>query len=185
MFKIWIFGDSFAASTDANSWAVLLEKHGQVINKASNGSSEHRIWKKYQQNKQFIKHNDIVIFCHTSSSRIFLKEGVSLLSRLLPSYQWCDLIVKDIYEKKEKQFINLLKKIWDDEYFEDIYSLLVKDLEQTPNSIHINFFSYDEYHNIWLHHSGNINHLDKIGNSLVLEKVLKKFYEEENINNRG
>ena len=115
MSKIWVFGDSFASSNHSYAWTSLLSDHGTVINEASNGSSEHRIWKKYQTNKQYIKNNDIVIFCHTSPSRIFLKDTAYSLSRVLPSHPLCDLIFNDIFAKNEKRFIKLLKEVWDEE----------------------------------------------------------------------
>lgn len=174
MDKIWIFGDSFASSKADESWTQLLSAWGQVVNKAQNGSSEYRIWKTYQQNKEFIGANDRVIFCHTSHSRIFLKNTESLLSRLLPSHPFCDIIFGDIISKKENKFINVLRTIWDDEYFEDTYNLLVNDLKNTPKSVHINFFETGLYNSIWRTCPGKINHLSITGNLLVLQELARR-----------
>jgi hypothetical protein len=172
--KIWIFGDSFAASKHKHSWTKLL-KH-IVVNRASNGSSEYRIWKSYQSAKKDIKPEDKVIFCHTSYSRVFLKNTVvDLLSRLLPSHIFCDIILADIQDKKETKFINVLKTIWDDVYFYDNYKLLEEDLKRVPNSIHLNFFENTEYRDVYIHHKGTINHMDQIGNLVIgthLNKLL-------------
>lgn len=172
--KIWIFGDSFSASTESRSWTKLLSLYGEVVVKSSNGSSEYRIWKTYQENKQYIHKDDRVIFCHTSSSRIFLKNTETILSRLLPSHPLCDLIISDLVSKKENKFLKILKSIWDDEYFEDTYNLLINDLKSVPKSIHINFFEPGLYNSIWKNYPGKINHLDSTGNLLVLQQLARQ-----------
>jgi hypothetical protein len=170
--NIWIFGDSFAASNHRHSWTLMLGH--PVINYASNGSSEYRIWKTYQQSKSNIKPGDKVIFCHTSYSRVFLKNTVTdLLSRMLPSHVFCDIILADIQHKQETKFINTLKCIWDDSYFYDNYKLLVDDLKRVPNSIHLNFFEDSEYRYIYQNHLGSINHMDQEGNLMVSVKLGK------------
>lgn len=174
MFKIWIFGDSFSGNATSHSWTHLLGAYGKVVLRSHNGSSEHRIWKTYQQNKRFIKPADIVIFCHTSASRVYLKSGITTLSRQLLSHPVCDLIFGDVFAKREKNFINILKTIWDDEYFEDTYNLLVTDLKHVPRSVHINFFDDGIYNNIWQEHPGNINHMNNTGNLLVLQQLIKE-----------
>ena len=174
MNKIWIFGDSFASSNHSYAWTSLLSDYGNVINEASNGSSEYRIWKKYQTNKRYITGNDIVIFCHTSPSRIFLKDNASILSRIIPSHPLCDLIFSDIFSKRETKFINILKEIWDDEYFQDTFDMLVKDLHSVPNSIHVSFFEDSLYNILWKDYPGNINHLNMTGNQLVFQHIIKQ-----------
>lgn len=171
---VWIFGDSFAASKHKHSWVKLLK--GRVINRATNGSSEYRIWRNYQNAKADIKPNDKVIFCHTSYSRVFLKDTVvDLLSRFLPSHVLCDLIFADIQHKNETKFINTLKSIWDEKYFYDNYKLLEEDLKRVPNSIHLNFFEDNGYRDVYIHHKGTINHMTQEGNLVIgmhLNKLL-------------
>lgn len=174
MNKIWIFGDSFASSKHSYAWTSLLSDRGVVINEASNGSSEYRIWKKYHTNKKFIANNDIVIFCHTSPSRIFLKDNVSILSRVLPSHPLCDLIFSDIFTKQENRFIKILKEIWDDEYFQDTYNMLVTDLKSVSNSVHLNFFEEGTCNSLWKDWPGEINHLNMTGNQLVFQHIIKQ-----------
>jgi hypothetical protein len=170
--NIWIFGDSFAASKHKHSWTKLL--NGRVVNRATNGSSEYRIWKAYQQAKVDIKPADKIIFCHTSYSRVYLKNTVvDLLSRLLPTHRFCDIIIADVQHKQESKFINILKSIWDDVYFYDNYNLLVEDLKRVPNSIHINFFEDSAYRYAYQNHPGTINHMDTEGNSIVGMQVSK------------
>jgi hypothetical protein len=170
--NIWIFGDSFAASKHEHSWTHLL--NGNVINRASNGSSEYRIWKAYQQAKSSIGPDDRVIFCHTSYSRVFLKNTViDLMSRFLPSHTLCDLILADIQHKQEKKFIKILESIWDDAYFYDNYKLIEEDLKRVPNSIHLNFFENTVYRSVYVNHKGTINHMNQEGN-LVIGMYLNK-----------
>ena len=169
---VWIFGDSFAANKNKKAWTNLLGK--RVVNRATNGSSEYRIWKTYQRARADIRPDDIVIFCHTSYSRVYLKNTVTdLLSRFLPSHPACDLIMSDIQSKNETKFINILKSIWDDVYFYDNYNLFVDDLKRVPNSIHINFFEDNIYRFVYLKNKGNINHMDENGNMVVAQYISK------------
>jgi hypothetical protein len=171
--KIWIFGDSFAASKHKHSWTKLLKY--PVINRASNGSSEYRIWKNYQKAKADIMPEDKIIFCHTSYSRVYLKDTITdLLSRLLPSHLFCDIILADIQYKQESKFINILKTIWDDVYFYDQYKLLEDDLKRVPNSIHLNFFEDNEYRYTYISHKGTINHMSQQGNLVIGMHLNKK-----------
>ena len=174
MTKIWIFGDSFASSKHKHSWTKLLKY--PVNNHSSNGSSEYRIWKSYQQAKKKIGPDDKIIFCHTSYSRVFLKNTITdLLSRMLPSHVFCDIILADIQHKRETKFINILKTIWDDSYFYDNYKLLEEDLKRVPNSIHLNFFEDTAYRDVYVHHKGAINHMTQEGNLVIgmhLNKLL-------------
>lgn len=174
MSKLWIFGDSFAANKDSDSWSSMLGIHFESENLATNGSSEYRIWRSYKDNATRIGKEDTVLFCHTSTTRVYLKDSTSLLSRLLPSHPVCDLILSDVFAKKEKKFIAILKEIWDERYFEDTYKLLREDLNKVPNSIHIDFFSRGPYNAIWKNNPGNINHMSKQGNRLVLNEVMGK-----------
>lgn len=174
---IWIFGDSFSANDTANSWTTMLAAQYKVANFSSNGSSEYRIWKSYRQVRDRITKDDIVIFCHTSQSRIFLKDSVTLLSRMLGSHRQCDLIINDVFGKKESKFIKILRTIWDDEFFSDTYGLYVSDLMQVPNSIHFTFFDsslVESYKDIWVANKGTINHMNLQGNKQVFEMVKGK-----------
>lgn len=167
---LYILGDSFSASTSELSWSSLLTKYYNVVNYASNGSSEYRIWKRAQE----IEKNKLTIFCHTSPTRIFLKNSEHLSSRSLSSHVYCDIIINDIFSKKEKQFIDILEKIWDEQFFHDTYTLLINDLQNKfPKSLHICFFNNSEYFNIWKKYPGNINHMSEEGNLQVFELLVK------------
>lgn len=174
--RVWIFGDSFGASTRPASWTQLLARQFKVENFASNGSSEHRIWKSYQSKKTQIMSTDKVIFVHTHPSRIFLKNDASLMSRTLASHPTCDLILSDIHSKGEAKYVEILKDIWDDEYFDDTFNLILKDLMSVPNSTHITFFDsseIDSYFNVWQENKGTINHMNEAGNLQIFEKILE------------
>lgn len=174
---IWIFGDSFSANSSPDSWVSILSQQIKLLNYSANGSSEYRIWKNYQHRKERILPTDIVIFCHTSPSRIFLKNNVLTLSRLLGTHAFCDLIFNDVFSKKETTFIKILKTIWDEEFFCDTYNLYVNDLKKVPNSIHITFFeltTIESFYNIWTSNKGKVNHMDKQGNLLVAQELLNR-----------
>ena len=174
--KVWIFGDSFAASTDSKSWVNLLQEKFEVHQFATNGSSEYRIWKSYQQQKNSIGINDCVLFCHTSPYRLFLKNTETMLSRLLPSHPYCDLIINDILTKKESKFIKVLNTIWDEDYFNDTYNLLVKELYDVPNSLHFTFFETDalmSFYQTWTKNKGHINHMTAEGNKIIFKQIKK------------
>ena len=171
---IWIFGDSFSASNNLESWVSLLNK--PVCNFASNGSSEYRILKNYYAQKNNIGDNDSVLFVHTSPIRIYLKDDRSISSRHLASHPTCDIIINDIFEKKEKEYINILEAIWDEDYFTDTFNLMVDKLQTVPNSKHITFFESDRtdvlhLNHIWTANPGNINHMNTVGNYLVADIV--------------
>jgi len=170
---IWIFGDSFASSNLDSSWVSIV---GDTQNFASNGSSEYRILKNYLLQKSNIKENDLVLFVHTSQSRIFLKDDRELSSRCLSSHTNCDIIFNDVFEKKEKQYIEILESIWDDEFFNDIFNLLVDKLLKVPNSYHVTFFESSRtdlinLNHIWLNNQGEINHMNETGNQLVANYI--------------
>jgi hypothetical protein len=170
---IWVFGDSFAADGQLESWVNHI---GPTKNFASNGSSEYRILKNYLLQKPNIKETDTILFVHTSQSRIFLKDDKQLSSRTLLSHPNCDIIVHDIFEKKEKYYINILESIWDEDFFNDVFNLIADKLVGVPNSHHVTFFesSRNDLLNlnyIWKNNPGDINHLNNEGNMLVAEIV--------------
>jgi hypothetical protein len=170
---IWIFGDSFASSDQDLSWTSII---GDTQNFASNGSSEYRILKNYLLQKSNIKENDLVLFVHTSQSRIFLRDDRELSSRMLSSHTNCDIIFNDVFEKKEKQYIEILELIWDDEFFNDIFNLIVDKLLKVPNSRHLTFFESPRtelinLNHIWLNNQGEINHMNETGNRLIADYI--------------
>lgn len=177
MMKIWIFGDSFSASKDKDSWVNRLNAEVKVT--SFNGSSEYRIWRSYQDNKHLINSSDRVIFCHTSNSRVFLKDDAESLTRTLETHPKCDLLFNNVYSNNETKYIDILENIWDERYFTDTFNLLVNDLKTVKNSIHITFFASDtiqSLHDIWQQNQGTVNHMTPYGNTLtrdIINKSLK------------
>jgi len=173
--KIWIFGDSFANNDSEYSWVSLLAKSHTVINKSSNGSSEYRIYKTYNHYKEQIHSTDHVLFVHTHSSRIYLREDQELDSRKLNTHKNCDLIFSDIYHKKEQKYIDILENIWDDAYFVDNYSLLLDKLLSVANSTHITFFENHHglysYYDTYSNNKGSVNHMNELGNNIVYNDI--------------
>lgn len=176
---IWIFGDSFSASDNLESWVSLLNEPAN--NFSTNGSSEYRILKNYYAQQSNIAQTDWVIFVHTSPTRIFLKDDKVTSSRQLESHPTCDIIINDIYEKKEKEYIKILESIWDDSYFNDMFDLIVDKLQAVPNSVHLTFFETTrndliQLNYVWATNPGNTNHMNEDGNRLVanIVKQLKR-----------
>jgi len=170
--KLYIFGDSFSVS-NKNSWVEMLKDQYDVYNYSTNGSSEYRIWKNYQNLKKTIIDSKI-LFCHTSPTRIFLKNTETFSSRLLPSHPYCDLIFSDIHAKKEKKFQEVLDQIWDEDFFTDTYQLMLTNLLSIENSTHISFFDVNcdtSLQEIWKQFPGTINHLTDVGNYEVYKIV--------------
>lgn len=170
---IWIFGDSFSSSNHPKSWVNFL---GPVTNYSSNGSSQYRIYKNYLYHAPSINETDIVLFVHTSHSRIFLKDDRELSSRSLSSHPNCDIIIHDIFEKKEKHYTDILESIWDEDFFNDVFNLITDKLVSVSNSYHVTFFESSRsdlinLNHIWKNNSGDINHLNHQGNILVAEIV--------------
>lgn len=167
--RTWIFGDSFSASTDASSWVNSVES---PVIKSSNGSSEYRIWRTYKENKHKISASDRVVFCHTSPSRVFLKDDAELQSRKLSTHPNCDLLINDA----DEEYATLLSAIWSTSYTEDIFNLIVSDLKKVPNSTHITFFESEtihSLHNVWMNFSGDINHMSALGNKIAFDSIAK------------
>lgn len=171
---IYIFGDSFAA--DNSGWPGLF---GEVKNFATRGSSEYRIWRKYTEHRHCIAITDTVIFCHTSWSRVYLKdENTSLLSRSLASHPQCDILLGDITAKRETKFMNIIGEIWDEDFQKYIHSKVITDCMDVPNSIHISFFQENKKYGIQdfskyrYDYPGKTNHMDKVGNNLVAGELL-------------
>jgi len=173
MTKLFIFGDSFSSNQDDSSWTQLLKKHYDVVMLSANGSSEYRIWKTYKNSIKDIQETDKIIFCHTSYTRVFLKDTVPSSSRQLSSHPKCDLILEDIFTKNEKEFVSIIENIWDEDYLRDTYSLIIKDLLTVKNSFHITFFddveNIESLYHVWKQNPGTINHMNRNGNLLVYD----------------
>jgi hypothetical protein len=174
--NLYIFGDSFSSDhEDSKCWINILTREFEIVNYSQRGISEYRIWKNYQKNKNNISNRSKILFCHTNPYRIYLKDVCAIMSRNLESHPYCDIILEDIYSKKEKKLIEAVESIWDEEYFEDHYNLVFDDLLRVPNSFHISFFAADQkflnLNSIWKTHSGSINHLSAEGNKLVSDKI--------------
>jgi hypothetical protein len=174
---LYIFGDSFSSKNeDSACWINLLENHYSVINFSNRGVSEYRIWKIYNEHRTAIADDSKILFCHTSPFRVYLKDSFATLSRNLETHPVCDIILEDIYSKKEKNLIDAVETIWDEEYFVDTYKLVFKDLIAIKNSYHLTFFETKEsilnLNNVWINNKGKINHLNTQGNKIVFDSVL-------------
>jgi hypothetical protein len=179
-FKILIVGDSFAASADQASWTNLNGQY-QVTNLSQAGSSEYRIVKTLKQ--AIAQSWDHVIVVHTSPNRIYVEHNP--LHQNSNTHQHSDLIFQDVENHRGDQFADHVcwwfENIFELEQAEFMHQLLIEKAQQITAHVpatHISFFdinsTVENLHWIWKKHPGTINHLDNIGNELVMKHLLAK-----------
>lgn len=197
-FKILICGDSFAADWTVKypgqGWPNILAEQYQVKNVAQAGCSEYRI---YQQiKKENLKKFDAVIVWHTSPYRIPVPQhpvhGTDSL------HHGSDFLYADVASMAKTRpelqcVVDYFEKYFDIEHAKFVYSMTVEKIaaltQAHPNVIHIAAQTDLEYpgvdlldfYDIWQQHSGLMNHLDTMGNKIVLEKIKEKINEQATI----
>ena len=185
--NILICGDSFAADWtkkyDGNGWVNMLCNDFNVTNVAEAGVSEYKIYQ--QLKKQKIEDYDKIIISHTSAYRIPV-EVHPLHSKDILHYN-CDFIYNDIKEHRDnpevKCIIDLYEKHFHFDYALFVHELILKEINtMCPNAINITFFnSFNEnaleLEDVFLKNRGNINHLNKKGNKIVYNKIIKLLNE--------
>jgi hypothetical protein len=182
--RILISGDSFAVDDPnlENSWPNLLKHYHNVVNVAQAGVGEYKILK--QLEKITLTDYDVIIVVHTSPYRVHINQHPLHSTSAL--HKNCDLIFNDIEKSNSQNIVtetavNYFKYIFDKKYYEDIYSLIKKEIYFVTHScktLHLTFFDKsdektDDLSAIWKKFPGNINHLNVKGNQQVLEKILK------------
>jgi len=185
--NVLVAGDSFAAEWPGNNgWVKLLAKKYNVTNVAQAGVSEYKILK--QIRNADLDNYDAVIVSHTSLSRVHTpthplhKQGL---------HKDCDLLWTDI-EKRNTLFNPSLKAAkgyfefhYDDEYYQTVYSLLRKEINNLLSSkvylsmSHINvakMFIYEDNHldfsDFWKANLGTENHYSSKGNKKIYDIVV-------------
>ncbi|MDC0002738.1 hypothetical protein OAP94_00985 [bacterium] len=188
LLKILIAGDSFAAEWPGNNgWAKLLAgkeqkiKEHDVTNIAQAGVGEYKILD--QLRGQTLDDYDAIIVSHTSLSRVHTRNHPLHNEGL---HKDCDLIWSDI--EKRNTFLNPSLKAakgyfehhYDDRYYQTIYSLLRKEINQLlQGKVYISMshievarmFIYEDHHldfsEWWSKNKGTENHYSKVGNQTV------------------
>lgn len=173
----YIFGDSFCAHQPG--WPSLLSARTY----GTRGSSEFRIWKNYQNNRDTITANDTVIFCHTHWSRVYLRDDAdNFSSRLLDSHPVCDLLLGDLSAKRDRKYQEIINQLWDEDFLKYNYQKVLDDCRSVTGSLHITFFKdiaseyqLHDFSDIHSEHAGHrlYNHLDTHGNLDVAERINK------------
>jgi hypothetical protein len=175
--KILIVGDSFAA--DPNGWALMLDDC-QVVNMATNGSSEYRIYKNLIKN---VNYYDKIIVVHTSPNRIYVEHNPIHANSV--THPYCDLLYQDV-AADGSSFANHVawwfENVFDLEQANTMHHLLIDKIQQiTYNipTIHLTFFDYIHrdvlnLHRIWKKYPGKINHLSNLGNMKVAEIIQER-----------
>ena len=147
--KILICGDSFAVDytvIDKNraGWSSMLAKDFTITNCAQAGISEYKILKQLEQ--QNLDQYNAVIVTHTSPYRVHIKSNPMHLNSDL--HKNADLIYSDVISHYNDNTSNTILKtaknyfehIFDDEYYQDIYYLIVekiKTLTQNHQCLHV------------------------------------------------
>jgi len=128
--KILVAGDSFAAEWPGNSgWVKLLAQEHPVTNVAQAGVSEYKILKQIQNEN--LQDYDAVIVSHTSPSRVHTLDHPLHKDGL---HKDCDLLWTDIEDRPSlfnpslKAAKGYFKYHYDDNYYQTIYSLLRKEI---------------------------------------------------------
>ena len=189
MKHILIIGDSFSCTHESHGenigWPELLRRNFKITNLSQAGVSEYKIYK--QLISIDLNQFDSIIICHTSFFRIPIKENTFYQNSKL--HKSSDLIFTDVESKKNiskkmKTAFNFFKYFFWKEYFLFTNGLIFEQIyEKTKDCIHITFFDdfYDarvtNFHNIFLNHRGDVNHLDKNGNTKIFSYLKKELNE--------
>lgn len=189
--KILIAGDSFAAHypNATSGWPDLISNRYSVTNIAQAGISEYKILKQIRSAN--LNQYDLVIVSHTSPSRVHIKQHPVHSSEL---HKNCDLIFTDI--ESRNHFFNrrilaaklFFKYIFDDEYQNDMYSLMRTEINNLINIPYIAIGhipivndlkiekNYVDFSSLWPLYKGDTNHYNVNGN-LEVFKILTKEIE--------
>ena len=186
--KLLVAGDSFAAKWPGyNSWVKLLENNYDVTNVAQAGCSEYKILKQIQNAN--LDDYKVVIVSHTSLSRVHTpnhplhKQGL---------HKDCDLLYNDIdrlslFNPSLSAAKGYFKYHYDDHYYQTIYSLLRKEINNLlSDKIYLSMshievaklFIYEDNHldfsEFWQTHKGSENHYNITGNQKIYDIVVDK-----------
>lgn len=187
--KILIAGDSFAALYPGErvGWPNLLNEIYNVKNIAEAGISEYKILK--QIRSENLNQYDLVVVSHTSPSRVHIKKHPIHSTQL---HKNCDLIFTDIENRSHWFNRKLLaaklffKHIFDDEYQNDVYSLMRSEINRiitvpyiaighipivSELKIEKNFLDFSSQ---WPLYKGNVNHYNILGNLEICRTLQKE-----------
>jgi len=197
--RILILGDSFAADWTikypySEGWPNILAKKHCVVNLAQAGVSEYKILKQIEKlPKWYINLFELVIVSHTSTYRVHTKKHPIHADDNIHNH--ADLIFTDIehHRKKWRNIFNRPLKAaynyflyhFDEQYQEDIYRLIRKQINEkiagipsiALNGLNINPELITEktvvdLRDIIQDNPGLMNHLSPTGNRLVYERIL-------------
>lgn len=147
--KILICGDSFAVdystvSSDFCGWSTMLANDYDVLNLAQAGVGEYKILKQLKS-VSFDKF-DAIIICHTSPNRVYIRQHPVYTDNKF--HEHTDLIYSDVEwhlkQNKNNSVLAIAKdyfdKIYDQEYYEDMYCLIQNQIEymlRSHNRMHL------------------------------------------------
>jgi|TARA_B100000214_G_scaffold261718_1_gene193298 hypothetical protein len=186
--KILIVGDSYAVDwtvkyNDYPGWPNLLAKEYNVVNYAQAGVSQYKILKQLQA--QNINEFDVVISSFTSPYRVHtLKHPVHYQDKLHKNSDLLAIDCEYAYQRdKNNESLatakNYFKYHFDFDYYEYIYSLMLKECENIIGEcFHIKLaqqqFGKYNWGQLNEKYKGLVNHLSQKGNEIVFEEIKKQ-----------
>jgi len=186
--NIVIVGDSFSSDNCKDSWVCLLEKNHTITNLSQRGISEYRIYNIIKQNLLLINQSDILLVWHTNPDRIYIPDDVDYPSRLIPSHPFCDMVASDALSDTDWNKIAQIyyKNFYNKDMQEDMFKLLIEKIHQIITTKVLDFSGFEIYNDqffiksfsdLRFNHSGNINHLNLLGNLYVFNYIEQRIKE--------
>jgi len=195
--KLLLIGDSFSADwstkyTEYLGWPNLLSLDYQVTNLSQAGIGEYKIYKQLLSVVN-IESYDLILIAHASPWRIPtvnnpVHENDLLLSNsdlIFSDIEYHSKKITNLFNKPIQSAYNFYKYHYDEEFFKLSYNLL---REKINNSLldrpflilnfrkptHVLESTVLNFYDIVSVHAGKINHLSKLGNKLVYDRIQKE-----------
>lgn len=189
--KILLLGDSFAADytkkyPERKGWPNMLNEDFAVTNLAQAGCSEYKI---YQQLIS-VDYNeyDVVIVCHTSPYRMYVKQHPVHAGDAL--HHNSDLIYSDVKDyiktyPKLLSVVDFFENYFDLDHAQVIHNLICEKIEKildltTAQVIHITNLEHNglykfknqiDFNYLFKTNKGDINHYDARGNKIIYQTI--------------
>jgi hypothetical protein len=190
--KILVAGDSFAAAwpETKSGWPSLLGSMFNVTNVAQAGVGEYKILKQIKNVN--LNLFDLVIVSHTSPFRIHTPTHPIERAGL---HQHCDLIYTDleanfnVNNKSLTTALNWFKYHYDEDYQNDIYTLLRKEINHLITIPYLcldhnpitSKYAFEENRidlsHVWAKNRGDVNHYTDQGNLWVFNEITNTIKE--------
>lgn len=177
-YKIVIFGDSFSADIEKNSWPWLLEQKYTVQNYSLRGASQYRLYCSFLNNLSAAESADTVIFFHTNPLRVFVPDHVDYMRRGTGTHPHSDMVANDAMTDPRWRSIadTYYRNFFDEGFQNTLYTMLVQDIStKIENILHCTGFdvplAIKSFYKLRETNPGSVNHLDTAGNQIVYNYI--------------